>query len=182
MYSDHAATLRHGEALVGLGRELADHRALARGLSLVGRVQMFSDPLTALGTLGEALATARSIDDHSGVVYCLVITADANHHLDLFGEALHCAEQALLTAEHVGDTWSIACAVMQVAAAAREVGELDRAVAAGSLMELARTSTTSFSRRARTGVAASWACTVATLRPPRTSHQHASLQTAPTMT
>jgi hypothetical protein len=72
--------------------------------------------------------------------------------------------------------------VMQVAAAAREVGELDRAVAAGSLMELARTSTTSFSRRARTGVAASWACTVATLRPPRTSHQHASLQTAPTMT
>jgi DNA-binding CsgD family transcriptional regulator len=72
------------------------------------------------------------------VVYCLVLRADANHSLDRFGEALRCAEEALLIAEHVGDTWGTAFAVMQVAAAAREVGELDRAVAAAdSLMELA---------------------------------------------
>ena len=65
---------------------------------------------------------------------------DANHYLDRFAEALRCAEEALAIAERVGDTWATAFAVMQVAAASREMGELGRAAAAAdTLMELAET-------------------------------------------
>ena len=42
-----------------------------RGLGQVGRAQTFSDPLTALGTLEEALATARGAGDAITVVNCL---------------------------------------------------------------------------------------------------------------
>jgi predicted ATPase/class 3 adenylate cyclase/DNA-binding CsgD family transcriptional regulator len=129
MFSDHAATLRHGEALVGLGRELGDDKAVARGLDQVGRVQMFSDPFTALGTLREALDTARSVGDSFTVVDCLCRTADAYHYLDRFGEALRCAQEALATAQGASDPWGTGFAMVQVAAAARELGELDRAAA-----------------------------------------------------
>ena len=74
-YSDPAATLRYGEALVGLGRELGDDMAVARGLAQVGCVQQFSDPVAALGTLAEALATARAVGDGISVVDCLCFSA-----------------------------------------------------------------------------------------------------------
>ncbi|MGO9657846.1 MAG: helix-turn-helix transcriptional regulator, partial [Acidimicrobiales bacterium] len=139
-HSDHASTLRYGQALVALGRELGDDQAVARGLAQVGGVQMFSDPLSALRTLGDALAVARSVGDSSSVVVCLCRTAMAYHYLDHFADALRCAEEALVTAEHIGDTWGTGFAMAQVAAAAREVGELDRAaVVADALMALATT-------------------------------------------
>jgi DNA-binding CsgD family transcriptional regulator len=90
---------------------------------------MFSDPLAALGTFGEALATARSVGDSFTVVDCLCRTADAYHYLDRFGEALRCAEEALATAQRACDPWGTAFAMVQVATAARELGELDRAAA-----------------------------------------------------
>jgi predicted ATPase/DNA-binding CsgD family transcriptional regulator len=127
MFSDHASTLRYGEALVSLGRELGDDKAVARGLDQVGRVQMFSDPLAALGTLGEALATARSVGDSFTEVDCLCRTADAYHYLDHFGEALRCAEEALAIAQRSADPWGTGFATVQVATAARELGQLDRA-------------------------------------------------------
>ena len=129
MFSDHAATLRYGEALVGLGRELADDKAVARGLDHVGRVQMFSDPLAALGTFAEALATARSVGDSFTMVDCLCRTADAYHYLDRFGEALLCAEEALAIAQRSSDPWGTGFATVQVATAARELGQLERAAA-----------------------------------------------------
>jgi predicted ATPase/class 3 adenylate cyclase len=138
MFSDHAATLRFGEALVGLGRELGDDKNVARGLSRLGGVQQISDPVTALATSTEALATARAVDDGVTIVHCLCSSSGANHSLDRFRESLRSAEEALVTAQRIGYKWGTGYAMLKVGAAALELGELDRAAAAAdAVMELA---------------------------------------------
>lgn len=138
MQPDPAATLTYGEALVNLGRELGDDRTVARGLFQVGRVQAYSDPLVALGTLGEALATARAIGDSVGVVDCLCRITGANFNLGRFGDALCCTEEALAAAQRIGYKGGTAYATMDLARAALFLGDLARASAdLGTLMRLA---------------------------------------------
>ncbi|MGO9658049.1 MAG: helix-turn-helix transcriptional regulator [Acidimicrobiales bacterium] len=137
-FSDPAASLAYGKALVALGRELGDDKAVARGLGQVGRAQTWSDPLTALGTFGEALATARAAGDPITVVNCLCWSAGANFHLGRVRETLRCGEEALATAQSIGYTRATASALQTVAYGAQHCGELDRAADANdALTELA---------------------------------------------
>lgn len=137
-YSDPAATLHYAEALVGLGRELGDDMAVARGLAQVGWAQALSDTVAGLGTLAEALGTARAVGDGITVADSLCFSACASSALGRVGDALRYAEEALAAAERIDYTWGTGFAFMALAGAACEVGDLDRAAAAGgALMVLA---------------------------------------------
>lgn len=135
---DPAAAVRHAEALIALGRDLGDDRALARGQAQVGFAQGFTDPSTALTTLEDALATARAVGDVNTVVDCLSWSAAANTALGRFRDALRCAEEAQATAQRSDYLWGSGYAMVKVGEAALQLGELDRAAdAATGLMELA---------------------------------------------
>ena len=138
LYSDPSATLRYGQALVSLGRELGDDVAIARGLVQVACVQQFSDPASGLRTLEEALPTARAVGDGISVVDCLCLSASAYANVGCPRDALRYAEEALAALGSIDDTWGGGFATAFVAEAASELGELDRASeAAAALMELA---------------------------------------------
>jgi ATP/maltotriose-dependent transcriptional regulator MalT len=99
---------------------------------------MSSDPFTALGTSGEALATARGAGDPITEVNCLCWSAGANFHLGRFRETLRCGEEALATAQSIGYPRATASALQTVVYGAQHCGELDRAAEANdALMELA---------------------------------------------
>jgi DNA-binding CsgD family transcriptional regulator len=138
MWHDKAATLAYGEALVALGRDLGDDRAVARGLFQVGRVQQYSDPLVGLGTLGEALVIARAVSDDVNVVDCLSRSAGVDRILGRFGDSLCKAEEAVAIAQRTGYVWGTAYALHTLSWAELCLGHLGRAAAvADAVMELA---------------------------------------------
>ena len=138
MWHDKAATLAYGEALVALGRDLGDDRAVARGLFQVGRVQQYSDPLVGLGTLGEALVIARAVSDDVNVVDCLSRSAGVDRILGRFGDSLCKAEEAVAIAQRTGYVWGTAYALHTLSWAELCLGHLGRATAvADAVMELA---------------------------------------------
>ncbi len=137
--SDLGSSLAHAEALVKIGRELGDGQAVARGLERVGSVLYCSDPVAALGVLGEALAAARAVGDAVTVVNCLICSAAANFSLGRTRDCLRCGEEALEVAQDLGYPRARATALHTVAYGSQHCGELDRAaVATRALMELAQ--------------------------------------------
>ena len=135
-YSDPATALAYAQALVSLGEELGDERATARGMDYVGWGQALTDPLTALTTLGEAIAGPGPPTTASP---WLTASAGANFNLSRFRDALRCAEEALSVAQQIGYTWGTCFATSLVAAQAAHVGELGRAAAAAdAVMAMAR--------------------------------------------